>query len=54
MNKLQREQGAEQLTLFAKQILGSKVDWYAITVKYPSGTIAIHSDGAPKRPKGIS
>ena len=54
MNKAQREQGAEQLTLFIQQILDGKVDWFAITVKYPEGTIAIHTEDAPKRPKGIS
>ena len=54
MNRAQREKGAQQLTTFIEQILDGKVDWFAITVKYPGVTLAIHTEGAPKRPRGIS
>ena len=53
MNKLQRKRSAEYLENFCKDVRAGKVDWYAITVKYPTYRIAIHTEGAPARPAGI-
>ncbi len=54
MNNKQKRAAAGYLEHFVKEIRAGKVDWYAITVKYPNSRISIHTEGAPKRPKGMS
>lgn len=54
MTEKQRAVSATYLERFAEEVRQGKVVWFAVTVKYPNSSIAIHTKGAPKRPKGIS
>ena len=48
------EYGAKVFRDFADQIEAGKVSWYAISVKYRTARLAIHSKDAPNRPKGLT
>jgi len=38
-----------------EQIKAGKVKWVALSVKFnDGGSVAVHSKGAPKRPRGLS
>ena len=54
MNEEQRQEGAKWLRRFAQQVADGEADWFAITMKYPNYRSAMHTVGAPARPRGLS
>lgn len=51
----ERAAAAKILEHIIDEIHAGKVNWIAISTKYHSGAlIAVHTKGAPKRPKGMS
>ncbi len=55
MNKKQGAAYAMHLHRVIDKIANGEVVWAAISVRFKDGgTIAIHSKGAPKRPRGVS
>ena len=54
MNKKQKEAAEKHLLKIIGAIHRGEVEWWAISVKFKTYRIAIHSEGAPKRPRGLA
>ena len=52
--KQTQRQTAQFLRQQADNIEEGKVDWVWIALKYPAGRITYSTEGAPKRPQGMT
>lgn len=55
MNAKQKANAIEKLDKLKEAVADGRVAWMALSIKFKDGaTLAIHSEGAPKRPRGLS